>query len=330
MKSDERKREVIAHEWTSLRVLWDRCKGRVEESQRKEIEDLSPKGDGLFPKDDGASPKDDGASPKAASVFLSGPDAWNRFHYAEQRVGMVLDGYQLKAEYLSFLELARSRKLSSLRLHECNKKKLFEETAEDPKPEQREAYRALLYDLQSSFADSSYHRRLRRETALRLAAFGPAALAVAFGPLLWLWLCSPSGTEKWEHQLLEHQPAALLILVAGFGVLGAYFSRMAAFQARLATLEFDEVMNLYRWPMLVVRLMIGLIAALLLYWFLRAGLIGGTAFPRIGPMSQQGPPAAAGAVEPTTELAKLLAWSFVAGFSERLIPDALGRTEGTR
>lgn len=75
---------------------------------------------------------------------------------------------------------------------------------------------------------------------------------------------------------------------------------------------------------------------------MRSGLIGGDALPDLSaldpeptqPIVAQSIPGTNGSVASATfntllsgkELAKLIVWSILAGFSERLVPDALGKT----
>src|SRR5262249_23020699 len=141
------KNEVIEHEWTNLRSLWDGCKVSVPDETRAEI-------DGLFPKE-----------PK----WSSQAEDWYALNLAEQRVGAHLNAIQLSAEYQSLLDIARERKVTFLDGYQ-EKAKLFS----TPMPtgttldEQRSVYLTFLQKLQSDFIETRFRRQLRKATATRL------------------------------------------------------------------------------------------------------------------------------------------------------------------
>ena len=130
--------------------------------------------------------------------------------------------------------------------------------------------------------------------------------------------------------------AAVLIM----GVLGAYVSVQRRLQR--SSTEGDPIVGILeleksRLSLIFMALASGAIFAALLYLMFIADLMQGTLFPVIqvsSPRRQTGATtmfaqfaAFFASFGPATvaDLAKLLVWSFIAGFAERLVPDALDR-----
>jgi hypothetical protein len=334
IRPGEDKNEIIAHEWTSLRTIWEACKSKVDQNVASDI-------DALFPPE-----------PK----WTSDPEDWHRLNSAEQKVGLLLQEPVLGVEYKRLLEIARSRKSPALAMHEANLT-LFDADPDGTLDKKRAAYLALLDDLQRGFVTARFYRRLRRETARRLLFLGIASVGVAILPfaiyfIVFWWKYSADGlaidSTANGHQLFSSIPMFGLVVVSVFGILGAFFSRVIKFQGELATIGFEEVMNVYQSRMLYVRLLYGMIGAIIFYFLLRSGLLGGSAFPDLSkvsvgehmvwkfnptgsvPQPETGKldPSGLTILMPTPDFAKLVVWSFLAGFSERLVPDSLERAQG--
>ena len=113
-----------------------------------------------------------------------------------------------------------------------------------------------------------------------------------------------------------------LLPVAGLaGMWGATFSMLATLKGRLDASTFDDLKLMRSWALLISRALIGAGAACILFFFLLSGLLGGTAFPTIDEAAE------APRALPHKDLALLIVWCFIAGFSERLIPGLLATTE---
>jgi hypothetical protein len=131
-----------------------------------------------------------------------------------------------------------------------------------------------------------------------------------------------------KNYLINTFGAPMHIVVAlYFGVLGAYFSRIIAFQSSLDVLDYDVLVRDYSLLTLVIRLLTGLIGALLMYLLIHSQLVGGKLFPDTSNISMWR--MSANGREflplPNYDFSKLIIWSVIAGFSERLIPDQLAR-----
>ena len=116
----------------------------------------------------------------------------------------------------------------------------------------------------------------------------------------------------------------LIPFVGTAGAFGASFSMMASLKQRLADSNFEDLKLNRSILMVLARVLIGTGAGFLLFFFVKSGLLGGDAFPELGK-------AAGGeALKTLTAVgfAKLFIWSFIAGFSEKLIPNLLTKTEG--
>jgi hypothetical protein len=112
----------------------------------------------------------------------------------------------------------------------------------------------------------------------------------------------------------------LLIFAALAGTWGAAFSMLGSLKSRLTASELDDMKLMRPWVMLLSRALIGTGAGCVLYFFLRSGLLGGSAFPQLTTLDTAD-------VVPRKDLALLIIWCFIAGFSEKLVPSILEKTE---
>ena len=182
----------------------------------------------------------------------------------------------------------------------------------------------LLRDIHLRHAARLSERIERRRAAGRLARLGFLLTGGLVSALVGLGITAEAG-----HQALAQYNLAL---TTAFGLLGAYLSRLIAFQNGAALLSVDDLENGYAWHVLLLRLMVGGLSALVVYFIIAGRLIGGELLPQpsgagggFGRLWQDyGDDGYSG---PTPGFAKLIVWCFLAGFSERFLPDSLSALE---
>lgn len=118
----------------------------------------------------------------------------------------------------------------------------------------------------------------------------------------------------------------------GCGLVGGFVS----IQQRIKNVNDEELELLSRsWFQILLIPVYGGIFALVLYLAFLSGIVEGALFPRLSVPAFGSPPSTDDmknlftSTYPSTgvDFAKLVFWSFVAGFSERLVPQIISKTE---
>ena len=331
--------ELLGHEWHEAEALW---------LDRQKITDPVP---------------DPVNAARLKRIFYGdGSDlktgvGWDDVNEAERVLAQELTVSQLDVQYPVLFDIATRRKLSSLGNYPA-----LADFATKSEGDKRALYITLLYSLQSVFIESRHLRSLRNSVSKTLFNYGVyLILAALIVPLIWLRQSSQAVQHAADSggngTFYINETVFALAAVATSGALGAYFSRAMRFQTDLPTLTFETVMQNYVARMLRLRILYGTIGAIVFYFIMRGEFVGGNLFPTLAPgmISEQttwtlqivegAKPAAdpnttaaaakatavavnaATVLSPTGEFAKLLVWSFLAGFSERLVPDTLTQLE---
>src|SRR5262249_29350517 len=96
----------------------------------------------------------------------------------------------------------------------------------------------------------------------------------------------------------------LVMLAGAAGLWGASFSVLGGLKSRLDVADLDDLKVMRYYGAILTRVLIGAGGALIMYFFLRSGMLQGSAFPKLT-LKQP----------PDRSLALLVVWCFVAGFS---------------
>ena len=247
---------------------------------------------------------------------------WRSVYLYEQLFGQVMPIDRLIAEGDRRLSEASALKIQSAddigaRWSENKKHNPINE------PRLRAIYSTLLGDLQWFYNKRALARRMRGQIVGPMVIRTLVTFLLCVLPFLFVVLGQALGLDPLAKVPGQFQTALVCgYLAIVFGALGAIFSRLIRFETRQSLIDYDEAVSTFVGRSLNLRQVVGAIGALVLFFAIFGDLIGGKLFPDV-----------AGLLSAdkwiSDNLAKLIVWSFLAGFSERLVPDFLARAEAT-
>jgi hypothetical protein len=206
----------------------------------------------------------------------------------------------------------------------------------------------LVNDLQWRYTLNEAKRRFTKSLTSRTSYIFVITLAVFAALVLF---------KFWSLGDVGRGDPKLLFVAMVVGAWGAGFSMLTGLKGRIEASELYDLNLMRAYMMLVSRALIGAGAASIFYFFLLSGLLSGKAFPELeakkieaqapasgGAVVVTGSPLAPGTPAPAprgpdrpcsngqpcltfTDISLLIVWCFIAGFSEKLVPGLLARTE---
>jgi len=278
------------------------------------------------------------------------PLRWDDTFRLESRIGCLLRGDRLRQEIASRLRWAISDNVAQAIALQNTYAELLK--TNDSKPAD-ELLRDFLLELMEAIHWHSKRkhmsRKMRGQATRRTLLIGLLALLVALWPYFVLpstVQINPRQASLWFLRIADSavtEPSSgndfwihfTLYTGLTFGFLGALFSRLITLQTQWSAMALDELSNARSYHYIVLRASIGILGALVVYFFLQSGLVEGSVFPKFKELSMNtlsfGDSAAprwpTRLTLPSLNLALLIMWSFIAGFSESLVPTVLSNTE---
>lgn len=233
---------------------------------------------------------------------------WENLYEAEQRLASYLSMEEIEAEFVRRAEEGRHLGVKSV---DALERQFNQEKGAEFR---RTLYAALLDDVHFRYVKRSLDRRTRRQAGTLLNGVGGFMLVVTLAGAIAI------AFDAGRTFLHFHHAAVIMFM----GALGAFLSRMISFQGTMQTIDYDDLMNGYSGWTLLIRLIVGSFCAVIFYFLIAGNLVSGELFPK-AEISKQ--PDQKLLNFPDTNFAKLMIWSTLAGFSERLVPDRLTKLE---
>lgn len=211
------------------------------------------------------------------------------------------------------------------------------------------ALRAILLEILEELHWTSqrkfYARPIVKGATRRIVCAGLLSFIAFVLPYLWIYVqvyvySSVPGASV-AHDLAR-VPTDLLIGLPFYtaltaGLFGAYFSRLLYIQANSNIMSVGELKAARELTSIFLRGSVGMCGALVVFFFLRSGMVDGSLFPKFDDLTiKEGSVPlftsdtktdSVRQILPSPSLALLAIWCFLAGFSERLVPSILSSTE---
>jgi hypothetical protein len=275
--------------------------------------------------------------------------AWTEVYRLERMMALLVPLDSLIAEINIRLEEAAAEGVPSLpRLRaavtEAETRALDRsKTPPEVRTSEEPTLRAILLEILEEFHWTSqrkfYARPIQKRATRRIVWAGLLSFAAFVFPYLCIYV-KVSGSDV-ENGLIP-VPVDLLVGLPFYtaltaGVFGAYFSRLLYIQKYGGSMSVGELKAARELASIILRGSVGMCGALIVFFFLRSGIVDGSLFPKFDDLTvkegfiplftdKQGD-STVRQILPSQALALLAIWCFLAGFSERLVPSILSSTE---
>lgn len=253
----------------------------------------------------------------APLLKAGGPETWERLYEAEQRLVPYFSAAEVDADFARRAAEAEHLGVASIGALKA------EFDSQPSGSDQRAALLlTLIEDIHFRYAKRRLDRSERNKKILTFNLVGIIFillfLALVFGAFSGTWFTAETQ---------------LVLVIGTMGAIGAFFSRSIELQGGEGQLDYDKIVYSYSYRTLVLRIIIGIMAAVIVYMMISAGIFGlifsDDMLPDLTKIADDVKKGAAFLANPSTEMAKLLIWSFFAGFSERLVSRALTKIDST-
>lgn len=199
----------------------------------------------------------------------------------------------------------------------------------DASNQRRAILAAALDDLQWFYQKRNLVRTTLADSASNIVCFGLWTMCIVASPFLFFLFERLSGSHFFSN-IVQTFPNYGLYTAMSFGMLGAFFSRLTSLKFT-GDLTVEDAQNLFSGPSLIVRGAVGTCGAIIMYFLLRTQILGLVA-PDLAKLSYEVQDVQTMLVKgsvliPSKDWCLLVVWSFLAGFSEKLVPDSLTRVE---
>jgi hypothetical protein len=264
---------------------------------------------------------------------------WDEFYRVESLFGLLLRGGELRQEIGARLQDLALQSPAEAEARRRDYEGLLKPPIEGQGPADDDTLRMFLLRVMEAIhwnAKKKYLARpIRKEATNRVLRGLLFSFILLIAPYIYLvWDLNVGDSDLRAVSRVWSLFALWTALTAG--LLGAFFSRLVSVQRQWSSMTLDEVFLHREWSYTLLRAGVGVCGALIVYFFLRSGIVTGALFPafdevRIELIKVPGEYKAAAAamtfVMPSKALALLTFWCFLAGFSEALVPGILSTTE---